>query len=316
MDRDNNWDRIAKAEQALFSCKGRICKKKKPSQVIEELHKEGILDEHLEPLVFLDDTGRGYALSKNDALIFFNFRPDRARQLTKKILEKKKELNLCVATMTEYDKNLPGTLVLFPTQPPQVTLAGEVSRAGLRQGHAAETEKYAHVTYFFNGGREEPYPGEERVMIESRRDILTHDLAPEMKAMEVTDAAIKFMESNLDLVVINYANADMVGHSGNVEPTLKAVETLDKEMERLVDAADQNGYVVAITADHGNAELNFDESVGQKHTAHTTSPVPLIITEQNLKLKGHGSLADVAPTVLELMKLPKPAAMTGSSLIA
>lgn len=315
MDRDNNWDRIAAAEQALFSCKGRVCHNRKPSQVIEELHKEGIVDEHLEPLIFLDDTGKGYAISKNDAAIFYNFRPDRARQLSAKILEKKKDLNLCFATMTDYGKGAEGALILFPQQLPEATLGEQVSLAGLTQAHIAETEKYAHVTYFLNGGVEALYPGEERALIESRKDIRTHDLAPEMKAAEITDEAFKFIDRGINFIAINYANADMVGHTANFEATVKAVEFLDLQLKRLVEKAKNAGYVVVITADHGNAELNFEKEADHKHTAHTTNLVPIIITDSSLKIKKMGSLADVAPTILEIFKLAKPAVMTGKSLI-
>jgi 2,3-bisphosphoglycerate-independent phosphoglycerate mutase len=165
MDRDNNWDRVARAEQALFSCSGKECYRKKPSEVIDELHAQGILDEHLEPLVFFDDTGHGYAVSKNDAIIFFNFRLDRARQLSELIRKKKVTMNLCFATMTEYDKKFSDVLVLFPSAQPHSTLAKVISEAGLTQVHIAETEKYAHVTYFFNGGVEEPFRYEDRILI-------------------------------------------------------------------------------------------------------------------------------------------------------
>lgn len=307
MDRDNNWDRVAKAEDALFLCKGNVCQLKKPSEYIAELHAEGHFDEHLEPAVFLDASGQGMSIQKDDGIFFFNFRADRARQLSQRLHERTKEQNCYFATMTEYDPAVPAH-VAFPPEPIQTTLASEVANAGKKQLHIAETEKYAHVTYFFNGGVETPHEGESRVMINSRKDVKTHDLAPEMKAEEITDAVLEQLDSQ-DLIVINYANADVVGHTANFEATVKAIEAIDNALSRLVPAVIDKGGVVVITADHGNAEMNIDPHTGIKHTAHTINPVPFFVTAQGFALQSNGTLANVAPTVLELMGLTPPPAM-------
>lgn len=313
MDRDNNWDRLAKAEAAIFECKGNICKARKPSEVIKELYLNGVMDEHLEPVVFLDDQGKGYPVSNNDGILFFNFRADRARMLAKKIMEQKEAKNLCFVTLTEYDSNL-GAIVAFPPIAIETTLANEIAKAGLTQVHIAETEKYAHATYFLNGGTERPHAGEEHVLVESRKDVQTHDLAPEMKAKEIADKAIEYIEKGTDFMFINFANADMVGHTANV-PALKiAVETIDRELKRVVEAVQLKGGVVFITADHGNAETNIDLITGERHTAHTVNVVPAIITLKDVQLN-NGNLADVTPTILKLMGLDVPESMTGRDLI-
>jgi 2,3-bisphosphoglycerate-independent phosphoglycerate mutase len=313
MDRDKNWDRVAKAEDALFLCKGNACRLKKPSLYLAEMHAEGHFDEHLEPAVFLDAGGQGVAIEKNDGIFFFNFRADRARQLTERLCERTQGQNIFLATMTEYDSSLP-VRVVFPPEKIETTLAKEVSKAGLSQLHIAETEKYAHVTYFLNGGVEDAFPGEHRVMIESRKDIKTHDLAPEMKAPEITAAILAEIEKGVDFVAVNYANADVVGHTANAPAVKLAIEALDKELSRLVPTVTAMGGAVVITADHGNAELNVDPVTGVVHTAHTLNPVPVIITATVGDLKPHGTLADIAPSVLTLLGLPVPAAMTGRAL--
>lgn len=313
MDRDNNWDRVAKAEDALFLCKGNVCQLKKPSEYIAELHAEGHFDEHLEPAVFLDASGQGMAIGANDGIFFFNFRADRARQLSKRLHERTVDQNCYFATMTEYDSAVPAH-VAFPPEPVQTTLASEVSKHGKKQLHIAETEKYAHVTYFFNGGVEAAHEGESRIMINSRKDIKTHDLAPEMKAKEITDAVLDQLESQ-DLIVINYANADVVGHTANFEATVQAIEAIDIELSRLVPATVNKGGVVVITADHGNAEMNIDPHTGIKHTAHTINPVPCFVTATGLTIQVEGTLANVAPTVLELMGITPPEAMLPSLLL-
>lgn len=313
MDRDNNWDRLAKAEAAIFECKGNVCRSRKPSEVIKELHLTGVMDEHLEPVVFLDDQGNGYPISNNDGVLFFNFRADRSRMLAKKIMEQKDGKNLCFVTLTEYDSNL-GAIVAFPSTAIETTLANEIAKAGLTQVHIAETEKYAHATYFLNGGTERPHAGEEHVLVESRKDVQTHDLAPEMKAKEIADKAIQYVEKGIDFMFINFANADMVGHTANV-PALKiAVETIDRELKRVVEAVEAKGGAVFITADHGNAETNIDLATGERHTAHTVNVVPAILTLKDVQLN-NGNLSDVAPTILKLMELEVPKSMTGRNLI-
>ncbi len=314
MDRDRNWHRIQKAEDAIFRAASDVRHQAKPSEVIEALYRQGHLDEHIEPIVFMDEGGKTYQIEKNDGVIYINFRPDRARMLSQRVLDCKDEMNLCFVTMTSYEKNF-SALVAFPGMGVQTTLATEIAQGGLTQAHIAETEKYAHATYFLNGGREESHDGEEHVMIESRRDIRTHDQAPEMKAQEITDAALARLAEGVDFIFINYANADMVGHTANFPATLQAVECIDTELERLVSAVHARGGIVCITADHGNAEVGVDPSSGIMHTAHTTNPVPFILTKQEISLRSGGTLADVAPTILSLFALSKPASMTGTSLI-
>ncbi len=315
MDRDNNWDRTKKAEDAIFRAKGKAVRGQKPSETMKELYKEGIMDELLEPVIFLDDSGKAYKIEDNDGVFFFNFRNDRTRQLSQKILEASKHKNLHFVTLTEYHPAFESS-VAFPPNKIETTLGYEISRAGLNQAHIAETDKYAHVTYFFNGGRQEPYENEIDILVESRKDIKTHDQAPEMKAAEITQKAFEMLGKGVEFILINYANADLVGHTANKPAVITAVETLDTELEKIVEKVLSLGGSLIVTADHGNAEVNFDEKAGVLHTAHTTNLVPFILVrEGNYKLKESGSLADVAPTILQLMNLNKPKAMTGQSLI-
>lgn len=312
MDRDRNWDRTEKAKQAIFHGKGNTHQNMKASDAIAELYKDNALDEHLPPLVFLDETGKSYTLEDNDGVLFWNFRPDRARMLSHLIAEAAQEKNICFVTLTEYDKNLKAHVAFAPLSI-DTTLAAEISRAGMTQAHIAETEKYPHATYFLNGGREEPHQGEEHIMIESRKDVPTHDLAPEMRAREIADAAISRTVSGTDFIFINFANADMVGHTANKGPLLKAVETVDQELGRVIAVLTAHGGVAFITADHGNAEVNIDPETGERHTAHTLNKVPAILTEKGRHLHD-GSLADIAPTILSLYNLPIPKSMTGKTL--
>jgi len=312
MDRDKNWDRLKKVEDAVFHAKGKTVKNQKPSKVLEKLYAAGAIDELLEPIVFFDSNNQGYPLQENDGVFFSNFRSDRARQLSQKVLELKKTKNLCFVTLTEYDKSYEA-LVAFPPQRTDTTLAAEISKAGLTQSHIAETEKYAHITYFFNGGRQTPHENEHHFLIESRKDVPTHDQAPEMRAKEIADKAVERIAADDDFILINFANADMVGHTANQPAILKAVETVDRELKKVVLATLEKGGRAIITADHGNAEVNIDETTGEKHTAHTLNLVPFIITQKGLELH-QGGLADIAPTILKLMGLPKPAGMTGKSL--
>lgn len=312
MDRDNHWDRVERVRDAVFFGKGKTYQGVSPSTMMAELYKEGQSDEHVEPVVFLDADGRAHTLANNDAVIFFNFRPDRARMFSKLIAEAAKEKNIYFVTLTEYDKNL-AAHVAFAHSKIETTLAAEISKAGMTQAHIAETEKYPHATYFLNGGRENPYEGEEHVLIESRKDVLTHDLAPEMRAKEIADAAIARINAGVDFIFINFANVDMVGHTANKPAIITAVETVDHELGRVVGSLMARGGLAFITADHGNAEVSVDPETGEKHTAHTVNVVPAILTE-----KGHtlhpGNLADIAPTILALYSLPVPNAMSGKKL--
>jgi 2,3-bisphosphoglycerate-independent phosphoglycerate mutase len=313
MDRDNNWDRLEKVEKAIFegAC-DRTYNLCKPSAIMQELYAEGVVDEQLEPVMFLDHDGHHYSVQPNDGVFFFNFRSDRARMLASRIGEKAQNENLCFVTLTQYDKNLPAQ-VAFPPIDIDTTLANEVSLAGLTQAHIAETEKYAHATYFLNCLHEGQYPGEEHILVESNK-VKTHDLAPEMKAREIADKAVEQIEKGTDFLFINFANADMVGHTGNVEAIKVAVETVDHELKRVVEAALAKKGVVFITADHGNAEQNMDRTTGEMHTAHTTNLVPAIVTVSGVTIQ-NGTLADVAPTMLHLMSLSQPEGMTGRNLV-
>lgn len=313
MDRDNNWDRLAKAEKAMFECEGNVCHLK-PSEFVASLYKDGKLDEHLEPIVRHGEDGKGIAIADNDAIFFFNFRADRARMLTKKVLERIANKNIAFATMTEYSKDFK-VEVAFPAISIETTLAAEISKAGLTQAHIAETEKFPHATYFLNGGREQPHEGEVHELLASRKDVPTHDLAPKMRAEGIADKALEHIAKGTDFIFINFANPDMVGHTANVPAIIEAVEEVDTQLRRVVEAMEKVGGVVFVTADHGNAEVNVDPITGEKHTAHTLNLVPAIITKEGLKLRSGAGLADITPTMLELMNIPQPASMTGKSIL-
>lgn len=324
MDRDKNWDRVERAEKAFFKSKGNLPpggQKSSPSQAIKKLHNLGMVDEHIEPIVFMDKNDRSYPITKNDGVFFFNFRADRARQISKIISEKADLENLCFVTMTQYDPSILSK-VAFPPLNIETTLAAEISKADLSQVHIAETEKFAHATYYLNGGRQNPHQKETHILINSRKDISTHDLAPQMKAVEITDKAIEYVNAKTPFIFINYANPDMVGHTANEQATIKAIETIDNELERLIKTIQNNGGTAFITADHGNAEISIDKN-GHPHTAHTTNPVPAIFlpncTTAHNQLRtsaSRGTLADIAPTILDLLILPKPTSMTGKSLLS
>jgi len=313
MDRDKNWDRLLEAENVIFKGEGDICDIE-PSLYIENLYKQGKVDEHLVPFVCVGEDKQKYILGKNDGVFFFNFRADRAREMTSKIIEKKNEENICLVTMTNYGEEYP-TIVAYPPIKINTTLAKEISEKGLTQAHIAETEKFAHATYFLNGGMEGCYKGEEHILIPSRKDVKTYDLAPKMSAEGITDKVIEQINKGTDFIFVNFANADMVGHTAVIPAILEAVEEIDKELGRITEALKIKGGIACITADHGNAEMNIDPITGLKHTSHTIDPVPFIMTDDTKKLKESGSLVDVAPTVLELFDIKKPEEMTGKSLI-
>ena len=316
MDRDKRWERTQLAYDTLAFGKAAH----RAVDAIAALHaayarKED--DEFVLPTV----VGPSRQIEDGDACIFFNFRPDRARQLTMAFngadvpFVIKHYHDVLFATMTKYDETYPNP-VLFGPRPTYETFGEVVSRAGLRQLRLAETEKYAHVTYFFNGGREEQFAGEDRELIASDRTVATYDLAPAMRAREITDYATEKLAANAyDVIIMNYANADMVGHTGKWDPTIEAVQMLDASLARLSDAVLHAGGVLAITADHGNAEEKLDKE-GNALTAHTTNPVPFILIGAGLSgtLEGGGKLGDVAPTLLQLMGMPVPAQMTGHNL--
>jgi 2,3-bisphosphoglycerate-independent phosphoglycerate mutase len=305
MDRDNRWERTQLATAAILDRVGEDADD--PVSPIRASYSRGITDEFLAPIVL---RGRPRLDPTRDAAIVFNFRPDRVRQLTEKLLE----ANVDVVTMTRYREDF-ACPVVFPEQIVSETLAEVVSNAGLRQLHAAETEKYAHVTYFLNGGVEEPWPGEKRLLVPSPRDVPSYDFAPEMSAVKVAAQVAATLDDGYELCVVNFANPDMVGHTGVVPAVVRAVETVDACLGIVVAATNRRRGVCLVTADHGNAEKLLEDDGINPHTAHTTNPVPLIVTRAGVSVVNGGGLADLAPTVLDLLGLDQPKAMTGSSLI-
>ncbi len=315
MDRDQRWDRIEMAYRAMTNGEG--VRAKSFEEAVEEGYLRGESDEFIKPTV-VDPDG---LIEEGDSIIFFNFRPDRARQITKAFVdqgfdefgtESQKVRFVC---MTQYEETISAP-VAFPVEYLHDTLGVAVSRAGLRQLRIAETEKYAHVTLFFNGGKEAPEKGEDRILVPSPR-VATYDLQPEMSAYQVTENVLEAIGKNAyDMIILNFANADMVGHTGIFEAAVEAVEAVDLSVGRVVDEVLNNDGAVLLTADHGNAEQMTDPATMQPHTAHTTNKVPFVlVTNQEMRLRDGGILADVAPTVLDLLGLAKPSAMTGSSLI-
>ncbi len=312
MDRDNNWDRLARVEQAMFECKGNVCEIK-PSAYLQTQYDTGKNDELLEPTVCTTLEGTGCAIKEHDAVFFFNFRADRARMLSEKMLERQKINDILFVTLTEYCVDFT-CAIAFPPAKIETTLGQEISKAGLTQARIAETEKFAHATYFLNGGREKPYEGEKDILLPSRKDVKTHDEAPEMRAEAIADKAIEEIITGTNFIFINFANPDMVGHTANVPAIIKAIETVDTQLRRVIETLEARGGAAVIIADHGNAEVNIDPVTGTKHTAHTTNLVPCILVGQDLKLRD-GGLSDVAPTVLSLLDIPVPEAMVGKSLV-
>jgi 2,3-bisphosphoglycerate-independent phosphoglycerate mutase len=305
MDRDERWDRTERALGALLlgdeGVTGTV-----PVNEVQRSYDEGVTDEFIEPIV-LDGRPR---IAENDALILFNFRPDRMRQLTHKLLAS----GFDVTTMTAYRDDF-GCPVLFPEQVLDGVIADVLAEDGIRQLHIAETEKYAHVTYFFNGGREDEHPGEVRILVPSPRDVPSYDLKPEMSAPEVTDRFVAAIQTGeFGYAVLNFANPDMVGHTGSIPAAVKAVETVDSCLGRVVDIVLEQGGMALVTADHGNAEQMLEPD-GKPHTAHTSNPVPFVLTDTNVGLRENGELADLAPTALRLLGLQASLQMTGKNLI-
>jgi 2,3-bisphosphoglycerate-independent phosphoglycerate mutase len=305
MDRDQRWERTQRAYDALTIGTGAHAAD--PIAAVQASYDAGVTDEFIEPVV-LDGTPR---IEPGDSVVFFNFRPDRGRQLTRLLLDG----GFDVTTMTRYAEDLP-TPVAFQEQHIENTLAQVLSEHGLTQLHVAETEKYAHVTYFFNGGREAPWPGEERVLVPSPRDVPSYDHKPEMSADEVTDRVVERVGDGFAFCVVNFANPDMVGHTGSIPAVITACETADRCLGRVVERVDELGGVCLVTADHGNAEQMLEPDGVSPHTAHTTNPVPLILTDGDASLADGGEIGDLAPTILALLGLPKPDEMTGRSLLS
>ncbi len=317
MDRDTNWDRTDKAYHAIFDGQAAFVYdgSDRPSEKITQWYSKEIFDELLEPQVFLREDGKPFTVNQNDSIIFTNFRPDRAKQISKKITTVLHEKNLCFVTMTQYDSTL-GSIVAYEPEHIDQTLGSVIADAQLTQVHIAETEKYPHVTYFVNGGKQDPHVGEEHVLVPSRKDIKTHDEAPEMRAKEICDEAIQRLGS-VDFIFLNFANPDMVGHTAKPEAIRVAVETVDRELGRLVNAVLEHDGALIVIADHGNAEQMVDPQTGEPHTSHTINPVPCLLIQQSRKpsLRSGGGLKDVAPTTLEMLGLSKPPCMTGESLL-
>ena len=330
MDRNKNWDRTKAAYYCLVNAVGN--KEKDPVCALEKCYKNDIMDEFIEPMLIVDGNNNFKSVKENDSIIFFNIREDRARQLTKAFVNDDlkdfdrggKLSNIKFTTMIEYEKGL-DTSVVFPPENIEYPLGRILSDAGVKQLRIAETEKYAHVTYFFNGGREEPFKNEFRALIPSL-SVAKYDQVPEMSADMITDRVIREIASDkFDFILINYANADMVGHTGNFNAAINAIEFIDKCLGRLYEAALNNNATLIITADHGNAEEMFDPRTGEKVTEHTTNPVPFIMINNKNKLdkpkeiKSYsevgGMLVDVAPTILEILNIQKPQEMMGRSLL-
>jgi 2,3-bisphosphoglycerate-independent phosphoglycerate mutase len=304
MDRDQRWERTHRALAAITEGVGEHADD--PVAAVRASYERGATDEFIEPCV-IGDRPR---LEHGDSAIFFNFRPDRGRQLAQRLIERGYDLT----TMTRYRDDL-DCPVAFGEREVDQTMAEVLADAGLPQLHAAETEKYAHVTYFFNGGREQEWPGEERILVPSPRDVGTYDEKPEMSAPELADRFSAEIGNGYAFAVINFANPDMVGHTGVIPAVVKAVETTDACLGRVVDAVQAAGGVLLITADHGNAEKQLDDDGVSPHTAHTTNPVPLIVTLPGIGLREAGELSDLVPTALDLLGLEQPAEMTGRSLL-
>ncbi|MBO4799509.1 MAG: 2,3-bisphosphoglycerate-independent phosphoglycerate mutase [Lachnospiraceae bacterium] len=323
MDRDNRWERTKEAYDALTLGVG--VKAESAVDAVEESYAAGDTDEFIKPIVVVNEDGTPVTTVKDkDSVIFFNFRPDRARQITKCFclddfegFKREKRIETCYVCFTEYDVTIPNKLIAFKKTEINNTLGEYVSSLGLKQARIAETEKYAHVTFFFNGGIEKPYEGEDRFLVNSPK-VATYDLKPEMSAYEVCDRLCEAITSKkYDLIVINFANPDMVGHTGVMEAAIKACEAVDTCVGRVVEALLSVDGTCFMCADHGNSEQLIDYETGESFTAHTTNPVPFILInyEKGVGLREGGRLADIAPTLLEIMKLPQPTEMTGKSLL-
>ena len=321
MDRDNRWERVSEAYKAMVYGEGN--KDTSAVNAIKKSYNENVTDEFVVPTVITDENGEALGkISENDSVVFFNFRPDRAREITRTIVDsefngfERKYFNTYYVCMTQYDASMPNVEVAFKPQSLVNTFGEYISKKGLRQLRIAETEKYAHVTFFFNGGVEAVYDGEDRALINSPK-VATYDLQPEMSAPEVADEVVKRIESGeYDVIVLNYANCDMVGHTGIFDAAVNAVETVDTCLGKTVEAIIKMGGTALITADHGNADQMLDYETKDVFTAHTTNVVPLVMIggPDGAKLK-NGRLADLAPTMLDLMGLEKPEEMTGESLL-
>lgn len=314
MDRDNRWERVEKAYHAMVKAEG--VKVPCPVCAVANSYKENVTDEFVVPAVVDGFTG----IHENDSMIFFNFRPDRAREITRTFVDpefdgfERAYFPVQYVCMTQYDAAMPNVSVAYKPESLDDTFGEYISKKGLKQLRIAETEKYAHVTFFFNGGVEKTYEGESRILVNSPK-VATYDLQPEMSAYEVTEKVCEQIRSGeLDVIILNFANCDMVGHTGVFEAAVAAVEAVDTCVGKVMEEIEKVNGVALITADHGNADCMEDDATGGPFTAHTTNPVPLLLNQKDAVLKP-GRLADIAPTMLDLMGLEKPSAMTGESLL-
>ena len=325
MDRDNNWDRVEKAYNSLVAGEG--VQATSAVQAMQDSYDNGVTDEFVLPTVIVDENGQPLSIVKtNDSVIFFNFRPDRAREITRAFCDdaftgferKTGFLPLTFVCFKDYDETIPNKIIAFEKESITNTFGEYLAKCGKKQLRLAETEKYAHVTFFFNGGIEEPNVDEARLLVNSPKEVATYDLKPEMSAPEVGMDLVEAIKSDkYDVIVINFANPDMVGHTGVIPAAIAAVERVDSLVGDAVEAVKEVGGVMLICADHGNAEKMVDYETGKPHTAHTTNPVPFILVngEENWKLREGGCLADIVPTLLEIMGLEQPVEMTGKSLL-
>ena len=316
MDRDNRWDRVEKAYAAMVYGEGEqaAC----PVEAVAKSYENDVTDEFVLPTV-IEGTKR---IAANDSVVFFNFRPDRAREITRTFVDdefngferRNGRFELTYVCMTQYDATMPNVEVAFKPQSLTNTLGEYLSKMGKTQLRIAETEKYAHVTFFFNGGVEKQYDGEDRILVASPK-VATYDLQPHMSAYEVTDKCVEAIKSGkYDVIILNFANCDMVGHTGVFDAAKAAVEAVDKGVKAVTDAIAEMGGISLITADHGNADRMYDVD-GSPFTAHTTNPVPFVVVGKDCELREGGCLADIAPTMLQILELDQPAEMTGKSLI-
>jgi 2,3-bisphosphoglycerate-independent phosphoglycerate mutase len=319
MDRDKRWERVKLAYDLLVNGAG--TKTQDPLANIAESYAQGVTDEFIQPLVVVDNAQQPLAqIKENDVVIFFNFRTDRGRELTEALSQRDfhehnmHKLNLYYVTLTNYDETYENVHVIYNKDNVTETLGEVLEKAGKKQIRIAETEKYPHVTFFFSGGREEEFTGESRILKNSPK-VATYDLQPEMSAYELADALVPELEKEtVDFVCLNFANGDMVGHTGVMEAAIKACEAVDACVEKVITAALAHGYTTLLIADHGNCETMINPD-GSPNTAHTTNPVPIIVIDPEIKSIHDGVLGDVAPTILELMGIEKPAVMTQHSLL-
>ena len=319
MDRDKRWERVKIAYDLLVNGTGTHSKNAVKS--IEESYEKNVTDEFIDPIIMVDENDKPLAtIKENDVVIFFNFRTDRGRELTEALSQQDfheqnmHKLNLYYVTLTNYDERYENVKVVYNKDNVTETLGEVLEKANKKQIRIAETEKYPHVTFFFSGGRELPFIGESRILKNSPK-VATYDLQPEMSAYELADALVPELEKGeVDFVCLNFANGDMVGHTGVMSAAIKACEAVDKCVEKVVTAALANDYTTLIIADHGNCETMINPD-GSPNTAHTTNPVPIILVDTELKEIHDGVLGDIAPTILELMGIEKPAVMTRHSLL-